>query len=1161
MIGSRLGHHTIVERLAVGGMGEVFLAEDDRLHRKVALKVLPPELARRPERLARFEREAKAIAALNHLNIVTIYSIDEDEVEPHGRIHYLTMEWVDGRTLDRVVPEGGLPPNRLLELALQLLEALAAAHENGVVHRDLKPGNIMIDDRGVTKVLDFGLAKLRKSGSETIAQAAPTETMTEDGTILGTLPYMSPEQVRGEPASYRSDLFSLGVVLYEAATGERPFAGSSRAELMTAILRDAPEPLRARRPDLPAGFAKIVELCLEKEPLLRPDSCARTLLELRADGQRRDDHGESQPRDSVAVLPFSDMSPQRDQAYFCEGIAEEIINSLVRIDGLRVASRTASFQAGALGDVNAIGRRLSVSSVLEGSVRRAGDRVRVTAQLIDTHDGYHLWSERFDRRIDDVFAIQDEIAASTAEALAGVLSDQQRRDLRSTATSDPRAYDYYLRGRHFFYRKNRQGFEFARRMFNRAIELDPGYARAYSGLADCCSFLFLWWGHDPRDREEAIETSAKAIELAPDLAGVRASRGLARSINGEADAAEREFRTAMELDPDHFDTLYLYARTRYASGDLDGAARLFERAARVEENDYQSLILLGQTYEALRKREASANAYRRGLTRAERQLNLHPDDARALYLGGGALIILGETQRGIEWADRALAIDPSDPFILWNVACDYLCANKVDEALDYLEKATDLGFGHREWIEQDPNCDPVRDHPRFLRLLERMSLRDAAAQEGAELPSIAVLPFADMSADKDQAYFCEGVAEEVIHALARIEGLRVASRTSSFQFGDQAPDVREVGHQLGVEHLLEGSVRKIDRELRINAQLVDVHQGFTLWSQSFDRELSDVFAIQSEIAERAVEALRGVLSEREKRNLRRPETQRFDAYDLYLRGRQLFYAGGQRSTDEARELFEQAISADDRYAVAWAGLADTCSFLALYYGGGAVEGGRADEASERAVELAPELAEAHASRGLALSLQGDYAQSESAFDTALELHPRLFEALYLSGRVLFSQRKYAQAVERFEQATQARPEEFQTLTLTAKALRCLGRHDQALLAHERALALADHRLELLPTDTRALGTRAAALVELGRVEAGLEAADAARSARPGEGILYYAACAYARAGIVERAFDCLTEAIAGGWAHWDWLASDCDLDALRGDKRFSELLPNPHSRR
>ena len=435
-----------------------------------------------------------------------------------------------------------------------------------------------------------------------------------------------------------------------------------------------------------------------------------------------------------------------------------------------------------------------------------------------------------------------------------------------------------------------------------------------------------------------------------------------------------------------------------------------------------------------------------------------------------------------------------------------------------------------------------------------MSLPGTAVPNGAEMISVAVLPFADMSAAQDQAYFCEGTAEEIIKALVRIEGIRVASRTSSFQVETEGRDASAIGQRLGVRYVLEGSMRKAGSELRINAHVVDVASGLALWSGTFDRELTDIFAIQREIAERTVEALRGVLSERERSDLRRPMTEQYAAYELYLRGRQLLYASGRESTAEAREFYERSLEIDPWYATAWAGLADACSFLDLYYGGGQDGRLRAEEASLRAIELAPDLAETHASRGLALSLRGRYLAAEAEFESALRRDPRLFEALDRWGRVAFSQGNYAAALEHFERAVELRPDESQILTLAAKAMRCMGRQEEALTLHERALALADQRLVLRPTDGRAMGSRACALVELGRIEAGLATADQSREHRSADAMLYYSACAYARAGELDRALDCLEETIEDGWSHWDWLEHDRDLDPVRGSDRFRSLL-------
>jgi len=392
MIGKPLNHYRILERLGSGAMGHVYKAEDLQLERLVALKMLPKDMEADPSRLERFQREAKALAVLDHPNIVTIYSVERSE-----GLHFLTMELVHGRTLSELIPARGFQLKELLEIAVPLVDALGAAHAKGVCHRDLKPANIMLTNDGRLKILDFGLAKqVRAVTPRRGISSDDTLDLSEEGHILGTLPYMAPEQVRGINTDERSDIFSVGALLFEMATGERPFSGDTVADIISSILRDEPPPLTTLRPELPERLERVVQLCLAKEPNRRLQSSLALRNDL--DDIQRSQREMEAAVASIAVLPFVDMSPERDQDYFCEGIAEELINDLAQIKDLRVAARTSSFQfKKAPLDIREIGRRLGVGTILEGSVRKAGNRLRITAQLIKVPDGYHLWSHRYDR--------------------------------------------------------------------------------------------------------------------------------------------------------------------------------------------------------------------------------------------------------------------------------------------------------------------------------------------------------------------------------------------------------------------------------------------------------------------------------------------------------------------------------------------------------------------------------------------------------------------------------------------------------------------------------------------------------------------------------------------------------------------------------------------
>ena len=716
MIGSTLSHYRVLEKLGEGGMGEVYRAEDTRLKRQVALKVLPAELARDPERLRRFQREAEAIASLSHPGIVTIFSVEEAE-----GVHFLTMELVSGQRLDEMVPSGGMKLEDFMAVALPLVEALVAAHDRGITHRDLKPANIMVADDGMLKVLDFGLAKLRQPDTVSDETHLPTEALTQEGLVLGTIPYMSPEQLEGRPVDHRSDVFSVGIVLHEMITGERPFKGDSSASLITAILRDRPRSLARLRADVPPALERVILRCLQKDPQERFQTANDLRGEL-ADLPTKSDRAETDRVRSIAVLPFADMSPQKDQDYFCEGIAEDIINALSKIGDLRVASRMSAFQFdGRTAQPGEVGEKLDVETVLSGSVRKAGERVRISAELVNARDGHQLWSERYDRDLEDVFEVQDEISSNIVKALEVTLSPKEKKAIQRQAPVNIQAYEYYLRGRSLFHRGTTPARASALEMFNRAIKIDPDFAAAYAGIADLSAYARMYFGGSETDIERADEASQKALELAPELAEAHASRGLALSLQDRHEEAAEAFETAIRLDPQLFEAHYYYARNRWVQGKLEEAAEYFKEAMKVRPEDFQAPSLLGSIYHGLEQRDEALKYQKRAYEIIEKHLELHPDDARALYLGSGALIGVGETERGLEWAARAVAIDPTDTSILYNVSCTYSEAGEVEKALDHLEKAVAAGFNQKEWIINDGDLEPLRDHPRYQALIDSMA--------------------------------------------------------------------------------------------------------------------------------------------------------------------------------------------------------------------------------------------------------------------------------------------------------------------------------------------------------------------------------------------------------------------------------------------------------
>jgi adenylate cyclase len=424
---------------------------------------------------------------------------------------------------------------------------------------------------------------------------------------------------------------------------------------------------------------------------------------------------------SIAVLPFVNMSGDAENEYFSDGISEELLNLLAKLPQLKVSSRTSSFAfKGQNVDIPTVAEKLGVSILLEGSVRRAGDSVRITAQLIDTESDTHLWSETYDREFKDVFAIQDDIAHSIVDALQMTLTPKERRSLQAVATADAQAYDYYLRGRKFFYMVTKRNIQHALQMYSKAIALDPKYALAYAGIADSHSFLFMYGDATQENLDKADEASRKAIELDPDSAEARASRGIALSVKEHYDEAEREFETAILLNPALFEAYYFYARDCVARGKIAKAARLFTQACEVNPSDYQSPSLLMRMYMELDRPKDAEAAGRRCVEIVEKHLERHPDDARALYLGAGSLASLGETGRAKDWASRALDTEREEPAVLYNVACVFAQLGEPEQALEALEKSIGMGFGYRAWIENDTDLVSLRDEPRFAKLLDSL---------------------------------------------------------------------------------------------------------------------------------------------------------------------------------------------------------------------------------------------------------------------------------------------------------------------------------------------------------------------------------------------------------------------------------------------------------
>ncbi len=699
------GYH-IEGEIGRGGMATVYRARDLRHSRPVAVKVMNPEIAASMG-TARFLSEITTAAGLSHPNIVPLH----DSGEKDGVVYYV-MPHIEGETLrERMNREGKIAVVEAAKIISRVAAALDFAHRRGVVHRDIKPENIMLCE-GEPLILDFGIAKA--------ITAAGGSSLTQTGIALGTPAYLSPEQASGETnIDGRSDQYSLACTFFEMVAGSAPFTAATPQRVIAMRFTGSPPELLGKEPAVGTDLSRALSKAMSLDTVDRYGSStdfakalSDSVLSLPTSVEAND------ARQSIAVLPFSNMSADPDNEFFADGIAEEIINALTRIRSLDVVSRGSAFAFKQRSeDVSEIGKKLNVRTVLEGSVRRAGKRLRITAQLIDVGTRNYLWSERYDREMADVFEIQDEISTNIVNALKLVLTPREEEAIKKVPTQSVRAYEYYLRGRQLFHQRRGETLDAAEDMYRRAIALDPSYALAYAGLADCSIFRAQDQGGGEEAVAQADASSKRALELDPNSAEAHSSRGLTLSHQHRYDEAEKEFHEAIRLDPTFYEAPYFFGRTLQSQGKLHEAAEMYERAVSIRPDEYQTLSYLAMAFQSLGDRERMIETSARMVKAAERAIVINPGDSRALYLGAINLERLGESARAQEWADRALRLDPSHPVMLYNLACFHSVAGRVDIAIDHVEGALDLGFLHKEWYLTDSDLENIRDLPRFKQLI------------------------------------------------------------------------------------------------------------------------------------------------------------------------------------------------------------------------------------------------------------------------------------------------------------------------------------------------------------------------------------------------------------------------------------------------------------
>ena len=719
-------------------MGEVYLAQDTKLDRKVALKILPSDVLDErsgagSDRVRRFVQEAKAASALNHPNILTIYEIDEIDSE-----HFIATEFVDGETLRDRIRFARFAPAEAIDIGIQVASALVATHSVGIVHRDIKPDNIMLRRDGIVKVLDFGLAKLtRERQSSQTDSLAPTQNMfnTAAGIVMGTAHYMSPEQARGFDTDARTDIWSLGCVLYEIIAGQKPFPGPTTIDVMSGVLNREPESLNQHLPGAPRELDRIIARALRKDREERYQTAQDLLVELKDLKRALDSHSysvaisrsnefstDTVPEKSIAVLYFENMNAEHESDYFCAGMTEDIITDLSRIKELKVVSRTdvLPFRKKEV-NTRQVGEALRVNYILEGSVRTAGNRIRITAQLISVRDGYHLWAERFDRQVEDIFDLQNEVSQKIVDALKISLTESEREALAQKPTDDLRAYDFYMRGRELLYLKGRRNTESAMRMFESALELDPRFASSYAGLAEAYSSMYEWYDGSSLWLSKAIDMNQRALALEP--SSRKAQFGIAMVYFHQQRFAEskRSLEAILKENSDFYPAYLRLALIAERANDPETALKYYRRATELKPYDETPWVFLVDVHRKLANVEAAEEAALKVIELTARKLEATPDDIIVMSRLAEAYARFGSREEANATLKLVLELEPNDGLAVYNCACAYALLGNFHPALILLRRAFDSGFrtvGH--WAKTDSAFEAMRHDGEFQQVVAEL---------------------------------------------------------------------------------------------------------------------------------------------------------------------------------------------------------------------------------------------------------------------------------------------------------------------------------------------------------------------------------------------------------------------------------------------------------
>ena len=703
MIGSTISHYNIIEKLGSGGMGVVYKAQDLKLNRFVALKFLPPYISIDEEEKKRFILEARAASSLEHNNICTVYEIGESQ---EGLI-FIALAYYDGETLKKKIQKGPFKVADALDVTIQIAEGLAKAHGQGIIHRDIKPQNIMVTNNNVIKILDFGLAKL--SGQSGLTTA---------GTTLGTIAYMSPEQAAGDKVDQRTDVWSLGVVLYEMLTGEVPFKAEHERAIIYMIMNEgvlSPSSLDRKIPhQVDSLFAKL----LEKDQNKRHQNMEELIKELKTIREEIETSTTASKIKAIAVLPFENISPDKENDYFSDGLTEELIINLSRLKNMRIISRTTSMQfKGTKKDIKTIGREIGARYVIEGSVRKAGDNLRIAAQLIDVENDSQLWAESFKGKLEDIFDIQEKVSKDIVDALMLKLSPTEKVGLTKKATLNAEAFDYHLRARDALYRLTKSNVHLAIQLFSKAIELDPRYAVAHAGLGEAYATLYQFFESNDAYLDKAIESSLKALMYDPTLSEAYTALGLAYFDKKQLDEGITSTLKAIELDKENFIAYWILGRIYYTTDRDEEAIQQFKTTIQLNPNFYNAYNDMLMTYERRNDTENAKKILDQVLKIIPEYLIKFPDDSRAHMYHAIHLAQINRVEEAIAEGKKALELNPGDSLMMYNAACLYARLGDKHLAAVTLKDAVEAGQEDFEWIKRDADFESIRNEPEYIELM------------------------------------------------------------------------------------------------------------------------------------------------------------------------------------------------------------------------------------------------------------------------------------------------------------------------------------------------------------------------------------------------------------------------------------------------------------